>query len=457
MAVSIESLQIVPVTYESDKLGTSVFRMFGGDSIYSLENGVDESYTRWYVPRNEISDIWFTQKETQSHPWNVTRYANRLTYKTNPSAYWNALDSTVDPLDYIKLLKLYKPGGICLAQYRRNFIPSWQDYPKGRYERSGLEPQEEVLRQFISSMGDCPHDGSIPVNGCIITKDYPQGKYIGDPVEFAGNWAGPVQGLTVYTVYTRLMPARRDRARYDLYIKRIREVLNTYFVNKTKEYLAMSRLQDLQTAKDSLTMLINREIPQFIRELDAAIPVQVIRQDNNQLQPVVYCNLPDDFLNGPEIKYDGVSYTARAALIKEIQDASSIMLANANDIAASIAQYSDPVTVIPREDIIADPYESPFVVYDPDINQFRNIAANLTKNWETGQVVTPDPGTVPLQRHYELAPDIIASHLRTIDIEGGGRVSPDDLRKLQTEKDVNIIPWLAGGVAVAAILTQVMG
>jgi hypothetical protein len=118
-------------------------------------------------------------------------------------------------------------------------------------------------------------------------------------------------------------------------------------------------------------------------------------------------------------------------------------------LAAKAAQLQDPNATIASTPNSTDPYQNPFLVYDPALSQQNGVPTFIDTSTNSVRTFAPKPVTsssVPTVKYFEMAPDLIGGYTRSVALPGGGYGRPIDLEPNKP----NYMPLLILGGLVAA-------
>lgn len=225
-----------------------------------------------------------------------------------------------------------------------------------------------------------------------------------------------------------------------------REVVAARSLVTAFQLLNAAQIEDEYYIKQYYASLMGR----ILRDVEAAIASSDTISANSLSQ------------NFPDVRYS-VSFTEneKRQLLSAYHSAAQVIAMNLKDIEARIIQLETPSMPMQPTAFTVDPSRNPFLVYNEAASRkegtpvFTNVAQNKNLNFAVFEKNIVAKGAPPVEA-FERAPEVRARFLRNIPTETGS-VSYQDLLNLGIEKEnKSLWLWIAGGVATAAIASQVL-
>lgn len=139
-------------------------------------------------------------------------------------------------------------------------------------------------------------------------------------------------------------------------------------------------------------------------------------------------------------------------LMAVLNDIKYIVEEGRKTVAERVIELSDPDATIKPTSFSTDSSQNPYLVYQPDLHSFVNVAHNASITFKPAAVAA-DPET---KKYWDQVPAYEAQHARVYETDQG-LMSIADIDKYNLDRNkVNWIPWLAAGAAVAYAATEML-
>jgi len=419
----------------SNDVGYSHTSMLPSQEVYyNSDLMIPDAVKNGYTIKTELDSLWFEKHHIPGFGQsdNYYRIHRHLTIPKDQKEYWSTLAYTVDPVEYINLLKMYKCAGVTMRYYKpvgENYIPAYQAQGEVSSNAYGVETK---------SVGICSYLGNHP----SYARAYSLSEY-------------PTQKFDRKEVL-------EDRFIYAEMVRRFYEVVYYYYMRTTQEILDFTTIEDLPALETLYSSVLNRQSMQIGPVLNTPIDVTIFHK--GQRIKTETMTLPDNEQDGPLIDFpeEGFSLPVKQAMLHMYEISLALVDMNINKLEARIAELRSPQGLQVRHESVYDPTENPFLVLDPVASQaegapvFTSMAQNLTNNMmDASDNVIVDTG--PTWENYLQAPAIRQEFKRQYMTSSGLTFSYKDLKDIgAVEKKGSITPWLIGGAITAYGISQVI-
>lgn len=507
--LSLSELTSHDASLQSYIIGKDIQRALGRDSPFSCLAAQEKVLNNpAWMPDNDMEEFWYQYKLTEDsalvNETHVRGQCVRVDTVTSNlrGRYWASLNLTSDPAEYIRLLAAHRGAGVNLRAAHVNSIPYFvsndvpRDYPDVTFSGAALK---QMMADDIAKHPPFPVDyGSTvksfpeatPDNCAMFYVASADGKAVPLRSEAPADvWSFPdgkyhvgmgthnpmyPERWKARTFDTPLPHSEQDRAYYEQMVRNFDAVILTRFLRDAFDVLDMSVQEDLPALSDAYDVLYNRVQFDVFRELNAAqkIRVMLLHRGESYAMPEILSMIPDNEIDGPLVslynaKGEVISrLPCRQTLVKLWSDALALLKSTIDRLGARVLQLRAPgsVTFSPEES------RNPFLVYDSAASRaagrpvLQNVAVNLTTAGVGTKTFVPEGG--PTVAQYEALDRLEAEFVRNIETDYGGSLSIRDLQKIGAlppggifgaGPGRTIVPWLIGGAAAAAVLSQVMG
>lgn len=233
----------------------------------------------------------------------------------------------------------------------------------------------------------------------------------------------------------------------DKYIKMFKEVVAARSLVKAYEMGTVTYMTfDLSYLKDYYNTLFTKTLRAVEAEIESSEIVNA-----QSLDPKL-----------PSLRYHiSFSSAEKQRLLKIYHEAASVIANNLVELEAQYAVLESTNEAIRLDETQRNPLLNPFIVYNPQESEKRGVATYTdiarNKNLNYSQLERNiEYARGPSISAFEKAPEIRARHLRNIPTEQG-YVSMQDLIDTGIVKEnKNTFLWIAGGIAAAALASQVL-
>lgn len=272
------------------------------------------------------------------------------------------------------------------------------------------------------------------------------------------------------TPLARRISTKNSAFHYAMAVRRFPEVLMYHVMSKAMMIAKASKYTDQPSLLQLYTFAVNR--------LDADIEeTKALLNSTENIQMYVggmyvadvQSSIPVITLTPEIVPWLPRNLNARQAILYAMNQTRWLIRAQIEKLGSQVVALSTPGVQTHRHPSLTDSSENIFLVYDPAATQKKgdttfqdvSVQASTLVGPRTVTVDRSDPSQawVPTAEDFELEKALRVNVKRTIDVEGGTTLSPDEARSLGLpvpEEKGSMIPWAIAGVAAAAVASQVL-